>query len=75
MGVSTGDLLGGGGRDDEIGELNTSFNQGENSKTGGNNQQVSSFPVTQALVSLLAADSSLFQGSSNYLNFSSNFQL
>ena len=48
---------------------NSNKSNSNNSNNNSNNQvqQTSSFPVTQALVSLLAADSSLFQGTSDVL--------
>ncbi|XP_064122794.1 probable E3 ubiquitin-protein ligase HERC1 isoform X2 [Macrobrachium nipponense] len=56
MGLSSGDIV--GGSSEEVGDLNLSSEQQRSAQPGSVTHQTS-FPVTQALVSLLAANSSL----------------
>ncbi|KAG0725049.1 putative E3 ubiquitin-protein ligase HERC1 [Chionoecetes opilio] len=57
MGMSSGDIVGGSG-EEEAGELGLGGER-QDSRTPSGLQHTTSFPVTQALVSLLAANSSL----------------
>lgn len=57
MGMSSGDIVGGSGEED-MGELGLGGER-QDSRTPSSMQHTTSFPVTQALVSLLAANSSL----------------
>ncbi|XP_063888404.1 probable E3 ubiquitin-protein ligase HERC1 isoform X2 [Scylla paramamosain] len=57
MGMSSGDIIGGSGEED-MGELGLGGER-QDSRTPSSMHHTTSFPVTQALVSLLAANSSL----------------